>query len=219
VPKREPFQLDPGRDLWDRQIGEGPEAYEAFQVYLHQLDEGQPRRSQHKAAASLAKSRALVSRWSAEYQWQARTEAYDRDQAALKRAETNRRVVRAADRHGRHMEAMATALIQPVQAYLQRLAELRSAGDDPFKGMDIRELAREAHSAARLMPALVQAERLVLGLSTERTELTAIDAARAEAQRSVAGKSRTELDAYLTGVDDGRAAEQARLEEGETTVR
>jgi hypothetical protein len=81
--------------------------------------------------------------------------------------------------------------------------------------MTLRELQKEAHSAVRLMPALVQAERLVLGLSTDRTELTGIDAARAEAQRAITGKSRTELDAYLTGVDDGRQAER---QAGETPI-
>lgn len=207
-----PFTIDPDRDLWDRQINESDEAYQAFDIYLHQLDEGAPRRSIRRACTTLDKSRQLLGHWSAEHQWQARSEAYDRDQGALKRAETNRRVVNAADRHGRHMETMAQALIEPVQAYLKRLQLLRDDNIEPFHGMSLKELQVEAHRAVRLMPALVQAERLVLGLSTDRTELTAIDSARAEAQRAITGKSRTELDAYLTGVDDGRQAERQTAE-------
>lgn len=58
---------------WDRLPGEGKQAYEAFTLYLKQRET----RSQNNVSKELGKSRQLISRWSAQYNWVKRAEKFD----------------------------------------------------------------------------------------------------------------------------------------------
>lgn len=58
---------------WERQPGEGEEAYEAFSLYY----KAGLKRSLRKTAESLGKNRALLERWSRRWNWVERAREYD----------------------------------------------------------------------------------------------------------------------------------------------
>ena len=60
-------------ESWDRLENEGPKAYDAFMKYC----EMGPDRSLSKLGNELSKSKSLLSRWSAKYNWFERSSAYD----------------------------------------------------------------------------------------------------------------------------------------------
>lgn len=60
------------RYLYDRQPGESEQAFTAFRTYL---DLG-PKRSLAKVGHQLGKSKALMERWSSQWKWVKRVEAY-----------------------------------------------------------------------------------------------------------------------------------------------
>lgn len=62
---------------WHRQPGETDKAYHAFVTYRN-LEP--PLRSHARVVSELGKSRALISRWSAEWDWVERAAAWDEEQ-------------------------------------------------------------------------------------------------------------------------------------------
>jgi uncharacterized membrane protein len=58
---------------WERQPGEGEEAYEAFSVYY----KAGLKRSLRKTADAIGKSRAMCDRWSKRWNWVERARGYD----------------------------------------------------------------------------------------------------------------------------------------------
>ena len=69
--------------------------------------------------------------------------------------------------------------------------------------MSTAELGRLALLSTRHLPAIVEAERLVAGLSTVNIDPDA-PASLGEARRRAEAMTRDELETYLLGVDDGR---------------
>lgn len=193
---------EPEHQPWERYPGEGDQRWEAFQIYRDQLLNGDTKRSLRRCATAVNKGTTIVARWSTDDDWRRRVEAYDREQDSIRLAESAKQIRAATRRHSRHLEASAIALFQPIEAYLKRIAKIREGRGDPFDEMTVRELGVEARAAVKLVPALVQVERLVHGLSTDRSEGVQVDPAVAEARQRIAGASRGELDAYLLGVDD-----------------
>jgi hypothetical protein len=189
------FRIDPTRDLWDRQPGEGDEAWEAFVTYRDSGLEDGARRSTRRTARELDKSHTLIGQWSGNYEWQLRTQAFDRNLDAIKLKESADRIVRAARRHGDHIEALTLALIAPVRAYLTKIQQ-QGGSAQAFEGWTLRELQRAASESARLMPNLIQAERLVMGLATDKHEV--VDE-RAAAQKRFSEAPMDEVNAFLLG--------------------
>lgn len=201
-------------DPWERQHGEGDERWEAFQIYRDQIINGDPKRSLRRVAAALSKSSTLLSRWAGEDSWSKRVEAWDREQDAMKRAAMARDMENMVKRQSTSLSAAAQALLAPIQAFLVKLQKERAANPngDPYDGYDLRELMREAREAARLLPSLIQAERLVAGLSTTNHgghDGGPIDVRVEEARRRARAMSRGELEHLLLGdaVIDGTAAQ------------
>lgn len=60
---------------WERQVGESGQAYEAFAIYR---DEGKSR-TVSAVVKRLKKSRSLIDRWKARWNWEERAIAYDND--------------------------------------------------------------------------------------------------------------------------------------------
>ena len=78
--------------MWDRQPGEGRRAYEAFCIFR---DMG-PERKYIKVAEKLRKSCTLVRKWSSQFNWQARADAWDAsitEEARRKAAEDKRKMI------------------------------------------------------------------------------------------------------------------------------
>ena len=126
---------EPELDPWERQDGEGPEAYEAFRTYL-QI------RSTRKVGHALGKDGSLIRRWSANHGWQHRAMEWDRDQARLE-AEAQHEAMRAM----KHRQADAAATMHEIayrgaKAILRkiRMAEREGAKrfpDDPDRAADL----------------------------------------------------------------------------------
>lgn len=66
--------LNANKPLWYRQPEEGIKPYEAFMTYLTLPAED---RTMRKTAEVLGKSFGLMTKWSTQWQWQARTAAYE----------------------------------------------------------------------------------------------------------------------------------------------
>ncbi len=65
--------MEQAQEIWDRQANETSRAYRAFETYVSMGAD----RSVVKVARKLAVSRALISRWSAQFDWVSRTREYD----------------------------------------------------------------------------------------------------------------------------------------------
>lgn len=128
-------------DPWERQRGESRQAFEAFTRYR---DLGGTR-SVVRVARELAKSRTLVSRWSARWGWVSRVEAWDREQDRAWRQEqqqaridTSRRQLRVANlalaKAVERIQAVRPEDLSPMEAmrWVQAAAELerRAVGAD-----------------------------------------------------------------------------------------
>jgi len=186
------------RDPWDRRDGESDAAWQAFVLYR---DQGAGNRSIRRVATDLSKPQSVLSRWSGENEWRRRVEAWDREQDAIRRQAMAEELERIVKRQSTTLGAAAQALLVPINAYLQRIQLLRTTVGEGqmFEDYDLRELAREAREAARLVPQLIQAERLVHGLSTSGNGQIVEDQSEQE-RRRVESLTRGELEAMLTGV-------------------
>lgn len=80
---------------WERQEGEGVKPFEAFSIYLDLGEE----RSIRAVAQKLAKSRQLISRWSATYNWVERVAARDDELRRKAHEEAVKKTRKMADRH------------------------------------------------------------------------------------------------------------------------
>jgi hypothetical protein len=96
---------------WDRQIGEGPEAFEAFEAYL---DAG-PTRSIRPASAKLGKSRILLGRWSVTWCWDKRAKRYDSEQDRVRREQHRAKLDKMYDTQARIANAMASKLVDRIR--------------------------------------------------------------------------------------------------------
>lgn len=192
-------------DPWERQPNETPQAYEGFATYR---DQGRDR-SVRRAAQALDKSVTVIGEWSSLHGWVRRVAAYDRHLDEQRRRTREDAILDMERRHATQLAGAAGALVQPIQAFLQRIQVDRAAGIDPFKDLTTAQLARLAQMSVRHLGSVVEAERLVAGLSTEsHADAPAThEAARLAAERM----GRSELEDYLLGVDDGRAAIMVEL--------
>jgi hypothetical protein len=82
---------------WDRRDGEGTEAFEAFKLYR---DMGESR-SVIKVGQECDKNRTLIGRWSSEFDWVDRAQAYDDHLDKLVLREKENELKKIARRHAR----------------------------------------------------------------------------------------------------------------------
>ena len=125
-----------GQDLnqilpWDRQPGETTPAYAAFASYR---DMGHSR-SNAKVARELGKSVTIINRWSSQWRWVARTEAWD----SMPGRETQAAFAEVAARIAAQHERVATKLLDR----LERNLDLMVDGTNPPQTWTM------AHGAAR----------------------------------------------------------------------
>lgn len=68
-------------ELWERQVNESYQAFEAFKVFLTE-------RSYPKVAERLSKSKTLIKRWAKQNHWRERADAWDAElsRAAMEKA-------------------------------------------------------------------------------------------------------------------------------------
>lgn len=104
---------------WDRQPQETNKAWQAFMLYR---DAPLDKRSHQLVATQLGKDRALISRWSARWDWVARVEAWETAQDQAFTAEilhARRKVMGQQLREMRALKAQALQAMQAQSATLQ----------------------------------------------------------------------------------------------------
>jgi hypothetical protein len=176
---------------WERQADETRPAFEAFAMYR---DMGSDR-TLRRVAKQTRKSEGLIERWSRERGWQRRVTLYD-DMVDRRRSESAIQAIeQMSDRQARDLATIADSLAEPARELARRfIRNPRLIAD-----MSFEDLVKVTLATGRVYPGLVQAERLVRGLSTDRPEHDGRIASDSEAIR------------YLTGLDDGAAEVVARV--------
>lgn len=162
--------------LWERQPGEGSQAFKVFAAYRDSGIDGK-RRSLQKTAEKLTKrdgkpySVGTLKEWSRKHNWQMRVDAFDR--------EMDRQVLEEL-RKGR--TAMLKNHVGIAQAILAKaLKAMQRIPDDKLTAQDV---ARIVETASKL-------ERISRGEVTERTE----------GKQTIAGEVRTEAVLEIRNLD------------------
>lgn len=163
-------------ELWERQPGEGPQAFKAFAAYRDSGINGQ-RRSLQKTAENLTKrdgtpySPGTLKEWSRQHQWQMRVDAYDQEMDRLMQEELRKGRAAMLKNHVGIAQAMLTKALKA----LQRI---------PVDELTAQDVARMVDIASKL-------ERISRGEATERTE----------GKQTIAGDVRTEAVFEMQNLD------------------
>ena len=172
------------RPAFERVPGEPVRAYHGF---CHYRDLGPMRsldvawRQHHERCLHqiqpVTKRRPMSwGNWSARWGWVERAAFYDAYLERQKRAALEAEQAEASRRHARALQAGLSALLVPLRVALETAAApsgievLRAAAASGIAGL--RAALSDARLSAAHLPALVQAERLVLGMSTDYHEVT-----------------------------------------------
>ena len=123
-------------ELWERQPEESAKAWEAFVIYR---DLGL-QRSLRKVAEELSKSETLMKRWSKQYDWPKRAQAWDAEQDRISRAAQVEEIKKMRRRHAK----IAETAMDKISAALERL------DPEDISNSDIARLMSEASKLERL---------------------------------------------------------------------
>lgn len=157
-------KADVERYPWERQPGESPQAYGAFQQYR---DAGL-QRSIRKLALAGVKDRKRLGRWSSQWGWVNRAELYDLMLERERIASRVEGVKEMEKRHAQLAEATLSILAMPVIA----LGRLRATDIEGSPGVDrltelermpTGDLLRLAAHTSRSMARLSSVERVARG--------------------------------------------------------
>lgn len=143
-------------EIWERQPGESVQAFEAFKIYR---DLGL-KRSNQEVCKQLSKSRQLISRWKAAWNWDERVRAYDN---TLEREAHKEAVKNLKDMTSRHIRIS-------VQLQNKALEALQKMKVEDMSPRDIREYIKLATDLERLNRASAAMEK---ELDTDET--TSVD--------------------------------------------
>lgn len=174
---------------WERLPKETTKAYELFNAYL----ELGPERSLEKLRVATGKKPSYLrqlQRWCSEWAWPERAAHYDDHLQEMKRERHEDVILRMSERHAAELSELQEVLMEPVRELAHRIKNARQDGRY-FRNAKKAELGSFVKEAGRLLPNLVQSERLVRGVST-----SAPGAPEVPSDRSA-------LEAALAGLDDG----------------
>lgn len=143
-------------EIWERQPGESVQAFEAFKIYR---DLGL-KRSNQEVCKQLSKSRQLISRWKAAWNWDERVRAYDN---ALEREAHKEAVKNLKDMTSRHIRIS-------VQLQNKALEALQKMKVEDMSPRDIREYIKLATDLERLNRASAAMEK-----ELDSDETTSVD--------------------------------------------
>jgi hypothetical protein len=172
------------RQPFDHAAGEPAKAYHAFCHYrdlgpVRSLDRAWREHHEkclHQVQPETRRRPMSWGNWSARWGWPQRAESYDVHLERQKRDAFRQEQIDASRRHARAIQAAIAASTASIRIALETaatpagLATLRTAaGTD---AASLRVALAEARHAAVTLPALVQAERLVLGMPTDLHQVT-----------------------------------------------
>lgn len=171
------------RQPWDRHPGEASKAFHAFTHYRNAGSQRSIDKAFHQHMAvcvqqqipSAKRAGKLWWNWARDNEWVSRCEFWDADVDRQLRAKVVKDQQDARERHGRLAQGALMALSTPVRATLDALQDpavlatlLASAKSDAASFLRVIALiARAAHA----IPALVNVERMALGLTSESLEI------------------------------------------------
>lgn len=197
-------------EAWERQPGESTPAFEAFATYRDMGVE----RSTRAVARKVSKAGSLVMGWSAKHSWPRRVALYD---AMLDRQRVDANieaVERMSDRQARDLGTVADVLAEPARELARRFVKQ----PELVRGLSFEDLVKVTLATGRVYPGLVQAERLVRGLSTDRPDHDGRQVADAEVFDYLAGRDdgAGEVVARVGVVVNGNGTERPQLPPGES---
>jgi hypothetical protein len=180
---------------WERQPGESPQAYEAFKTYR---DQGS-NRTTRAVAQELAKSRSLISRWSANNHWVRRVAQYERDQDRR----TLDQLYADWDGYTNRQTTIAGAISGKVAEWVKE--KLKSEDLDVNQAMKLLDVANKIERQAR-QDRLGEHMRRLGGGTTTGDDGFDVDNMSDEELRDLARQIRDEADRMLgdprTAIDD-----------------
>lgn len=130
------------KNLWERQENESNKAFQAFCIF-RDLGAG---RTLAAVAEKLRKSYDLIRRWSKNYFWQNRADAWDKmisEKAAEKAAEEYSKMLEVQINLGKMLQAKAAKAIQNIDFENVSIKSLPSVVNAINIGVEIERTARE----------------------------------------------------------------------------
>lgn len=175
---------------FERMESEGKERWEAFCMYRDMGAE----RSLRAVAQQLVKSESLVLRWSAEDGWQARVFAYDSWLEAQRREAMREEAIERGKQHAQALDDVIAVLAEPARQVAERVrkGELQVSGE-----VDPLYLLKLVEQTGKVLPSLIQASRLVNGMSTANLDV------HGSLSGAASTKSTDEIERFFLGIDDG----------------
>jgi len=130
-------------ELWERQPGESPPAWEAWVLYR---DHPPGNRSHRGVARQLRKSASLVARWSSKFEWVVRARGWDNAQDQVRVTAQQQVIAQVASQQAEEREATRENTLQEVS----RLAfsTLTEAVSWDREGMNLKDSAELSPEAA-----------------------------------------------------------------------
>jgi hypothetical protein len=184
---------------WTRQPKETPQAFAAFEAYLHA---GQ-KRSTRQVARLLHRSRTLMGRWSRKWRWPARARAWDEDQEAITRKAREAAAKAVAVDWAKRQETIRDSDWDAAQMLRSKAKAMM---EFPLAKQVIKRGGQEVHiyparwtmeGAARMMDCASDLERRAAGKATVKIEVSGPDGGRIELEhKSVEAKTGFDFDAY-----------------------
>lgn len=148
---------------FDRLAREGAKAYQAFATYR---DLPIPERSLATVSQRLGKSKSLCARWSAQFHWIDRVNAWDSQQDQIRRTRVAAEQEKMRERQAQNIRIASQALMAPMLA----LARRAQTTADAFATTSKAELARMACLAARELPRIHEEERTLTAKADDVTK-------------------------------------------------
>ena len=160
-------------ELWERQPGEPPKAFEAFKLYR---DMGY-NRSLNKVRIELNhKSRSRIADWSTRYMWQERLAAYQRELDRIEMIAHKEAVKKAAERQAKAGQEMQALMKFPAKAFMKRIQKRNPETGQmeldmsEFDSLEIDVLFELILRSATATKTAVDIERTALNLPIAKSE-------------------------------------------------
>lgn len=153
---------------WDRHISESSEEYLAFVTYRNLG----PKRTYAQVARDLGKTAGSISVMASEHAWSERAAAWDYYQEKIFQAELAEHTRAMARRHVELATESLEALRAPVDAMIRKLEENPDAFMEAFEIKDLAKLMKLVQDSTKIMPSIMNAERLAAGQPTSISEHT-----------------------------------------------
>ena len=184
--------MSAARNAWDRRPTETNRSFAAFRIYLEQGT----MRSLTKVGRQLGHTAPVQSgKWSVKHDWVDRAAAWDQHHAQEADLASEEVHTALSVEHAERLRRQLNALELPAAEAMRRF----EANPELILEIPSDQLLTLVATAARATARLIVTDRLVHGMST--------DAPGRPDDDRFSRMNLDELDAYLAGVDDGRAVE------------